>query len=125
MGEAYPGAGASTASEIERVLAAEEERFGETLARGLKLFEEAAARRRDLAARTRSRLHDTYGFPLELTRELARERGLPVDEDGFRALMAEHREVSRGAARGRSSARPSSPERRRQTSSSATRRPRC
>ncbi len=96
MGEAYPELRAARA-EIERVLAEEEERFGETLARGLTLFEEAAADG-EISGDEAFRLHDTYGFPLELTEELARERGLPVDEDGFRELMEEQRQRSRKAA---------------------------
>ena len=82
------------ASEIERVLSDEEERFSETLARGLTLFEEVAAAG-EISGDEAFRLHDTYGFPLELTQELARERGLPVDEDGFRELMEEQRARSR------------------------------
>ena len=96
MGEAYPELRDARA-EIERVLAEEEERFGETLARGLTLFEEAAADG-EISGDEAFRLHDTYGFPLELTEELARERGLPVDEDGFRELMEEQRQRSRKAA---------------------------
>jgi alanyl-tRNA synthetase len=85
------------AGQIEEIVRAEEERFSETLARGLKLFEEVAAGE-GISGQDAFRLHDTYGFPLELTRELARERGLPVDEDGFQRLMAEQRERSRAAA---------------------------
>ena len=81
---------------IQEVLRAEEERFTETLARGLKLFEEVAAGGA-ISGRDAFDLFATYGFPFELTRELALERGIPVDEDGFRERMAEHREVSRGA----------------------------
>jgi alanyl-tRNA synthetase len=84
-------------SEIYRVLAAEEERFGRTLATGIGLFEEIAARGA-ISGEDAFRLHDTYGFPIEMTKELARERGLPVDEDGFSRLMAEQRERSRAAA---------------------------
>ena len=85
------------ASEIESVLSDEEEqRSRQTLARGLKLFEEVAADG-EISGDEAFRLHDTYGFPLELTEELARERGLPVDEDGFRELMEEQRARSRGA----------------------------
>jgi alanyl-tRNA synthetase len=79
------------------VLAAEEERFSETLARGLRLFEEVAGGE-GITGDDAFRLHDTYGFPLELTEELARERGLTVDVDGFQRLMAEQRERSRRAA---------------------------
>src|SRR5918994_87205 len=84
-------------SEIYRVLAAEEERFGRTLATGIGLFEEVAVRGA-ISGEDAFRLHDTYGFPIEMTNELARERGLPVDEDGFSRLMAEQRERSRAAA---------------------------
>ena len=93
MGEAYPELVAER-GQIENVLAAEEERFGETLARGLTLFEEAAADG-EIDGEEAFRLHDTYGFPLELTQELARERGLPVDEDGFRERMEAQRTRSR------------------------------
>jgi alanyl-tRNA synthetase len=95
MHEAYPELDRSR-TEIERVLVEEEERFGQTLARGLTLFEEAAADG-EISGEEAFRLHDTYGFPLELTQELARERGLPVDEDGFRALMEQQRTRSRKA----------------------------
>jgi alanyl-tRNA synthetase len=96
MGEAYPELTAAR-EEIERLLAEEEQRFGETLARGLTLFEEAAADG-EITGDEAFRLHDTYGFPLELTAELARERGLPVDEDRFQELMAEQRVRSRKIA---------------------------
>src|SRR5439155_14957310 len=75
MEDAYPEL-AEHRTEIHRVLSAEEERFSETLARGLKLFEEIAARGGDIPGEQAFLLHDTYGFPLELTQELARERGL-------------------------------------------------
>jgi alanyl-tRNA synthetase len=84
-------------AEICRVLAAEEERFGRTLATGIGLFEEVAARGA-ISGEDAFRLHDTYGFPVEMTKELARERGLAVDEDGFSRLMADQRERSRAAA---------------------------
>ena len=85
---------------IRDVLRAEEERFSETLVRGMRLFEEVAAKG-DVSAEDAFALTATYGFPVELTTELARERGLAVDEEGFGKLMAEHREISRaGAGRG-------------------------
>src|SRR3954447_13600676 len=96
MGEAYPEL-AGARAEIERVLAEEEQRFGEPLARGLTLFEEAAADG-EISGDEAFGLHDTYGFPLELTEELARERGLPVDQDRFQELMAEQRTRSRKTA---------------------------
>src|SRR5947208_884316 len=86
--------------EIHRVLSAEEERFGQTLARGLRLFEEVAEHGGDISGEDAFRLHDTYGFPLELTQELARERGLGVDEEEFTTLMEQQRERSRGPVGG-------------------------
>ena len=83
--------------EIHRILTAEEERFGHTLARGMRLFEEIAQRGGDIPGEDAFRLHDTYGFPLELTQELARERGLGVNDEEFTALMARQRERSRAA----------------------------
>ncbi len=79
---------------IERILRAEEERFGETLERGMKLFEEAAERGA-ISGEDAFTLQATYGFPIELTVELARERGVPVDEDEFLQQMEGHREISR------------------------------
>src|SRR5262249_37137469 len=95
MGSAYPELEAHR-HEIHRVLSAEEERFSETLARGLRLFEEVAGSG-NISGDDAFRLHDTYGFPIELTQELGRERGLAVDEDRFHELMAEQRERSRAA----------------------------
>jgi alanyl-tRNA synthetase len=83
--------------EIHRVLTAEEERFGKTLERGLRLFEEVAEKDGAISGEDAFRLHDTYGFPLELTRELARERGLGVNEEEFTRLMEVQRTRSRGA----------------------------
>ncbi len=96
MGEGYSEL-AEHRVEIHRLLGAEEERFGQTLARGLKLFEETAASGSDISGADAFRLHDTYGFPLELTQELARERGLGVNGEEFTALMAEQRERSRAS----------------------------
>jgi alanyl-tRNA synthetase len=83
--------------EIHRILTAEEERFGKTLERGLRLFGEVAQRGEVISGEDAFRLHDTYGFPLELTRELARERGLGVNEEEFTRLMEQQRTRSRGA----------------------------
>ncbi|HEU5279005.1 MAG TPA: alanine--tRNA ligase [Gaiellaceae bacterium] len=83
--------------EIHRILSAEEERFGKTLERGLRLFEEVAAKVDVISGEDAFRLHDTYGFPLELTRELARERSLGVNEEEFTRLMERQRTRSRGA----------------------------
>jgi alanyl-tRNA synthetase len=93
MGEAYPEL-AEHRDQITRLLGAEEERFSETLDRGMKLFEEAAARGA-IGGEDAFTLQATYGFPIELTVELARERGLTVDEEGYARLMEGHREISR------------------------------
>jgi alanyl-tRNA synthetase len=88
---------------IQDILRAEEERFSQTLERGLGLFEEVAAQGA-VSGEEAFKLHDTYGFPLELTRELARDRGLAIDEETFNRLMTEQRDRSRAAA-GRDDAR--------------------
>jgi alanyl-tRNA synthetase len=93
MGDAYPQL-SEQADEIERVWRGEEERFSETLARGQRVFDDLASRSA-IDAEDAFTLAATYGFPIELTQELAEERGQPVDIDGFRALMEEHRVVSR------------------------------
>jgi alanyl-tRNA synthetase len=99
MGPAYPEL-AEHREEIRRALAAEEERFGETLERGMAIFEEAAAKG-EITGEDIFELQTTYGFPEELTRELARERGLAVNDEGYTRLMEQHRTVSRqsGTAR--------------------------
>ncbi|HZO97257.1 MAG TPA: alanine--tRNA ligase [Gaiellaceae bacterium] len=93
LGDAYPEL-AEHSAEIERVVRLEEERFRETLARGLKEFEGLAGKDA-ISGEDAFTLAATFGFPVELTVELAEERGQPVDVDRFRALMEEHREVSR------------------------------
>jgi alanyl-tRNA synthetase len=98
MGAAYPELKENRA-QIEAALTAEEERFAQTLTRGLKLFDEIAAGG-NVSGDDAFKLHDTYGFPLELTVELAEERGLAVDTDGFKERMAEQRERSRSAGGG-------------------------
>jgi alanyl-tRNA synthetase len=82
------------ADTVERVVRAEEERFRETLERGTKEFEELGDRE-TISGEEAFTLAATYGFPIELTVELAEERGQAVDVDGYRAAMAEHREISR------------------------------
>ncbi len=96
MGGAYPEL-PEHRTEIARILTAEEESFSRTLSRGLRLFEEVAAGADAISGEDAFRLHDTYGFPFELTQELARERGLAVDEDEFGRLMEEQRGRSRSA----------------------------
>jgi alanyl-tRNA synthetase len=79
---------------IRETLRAEEERFSQTLERGMGLFEEIASGD-FISGEDAFKLHDTYGFPLELTRELAVDRGLAVDEEEFTRLMAEQRARSK------------------------------
>jgi alanyl-tRNA synthetase len=81
---------------IRDIARAEEDRFSQTLERGMRLFDEIAAAGA-ISGEDAFRLHDTYGFPLELTRELARERGLAVDEEEFTRQMERQRARSRGA----------------------------
>ena len=94
MGDAYPML-REHAGQIERIVRAEEEKFSETLARGMKVFEDLAGQEA-ITADDAFALVATYGFPIELAQELAEERGQALDMDGFRDLMEEHREVSRG-----------------------------
>jgi len=96
MGEGYPELEAHR-TEVHRILSAEEERFGQTLTRGMRLFEDVAERGGDISGDDAFRLHDTYGFPLELTQELARERGLGVNDEEFTRLMERQRERSRAS----------------------------
>jgi alanyl-tRNA synthetase len=91
---------------IEKWLRAEEEGFGRTLEQGTRLLEELIERAREegaegIAAQDAFRLHDTYGFPIDLTLELVAEAGLGVDEEGFELLMDEQRTRARASgARG-------------------------
>ena len=94
MGDAYPML-REHAEQIERIVRAEEEKFSETLARGMKVFEDLAGQEA-ITAEDAFALVATYGFPIELAQELAEERGQALDMDGFHALMEGHREVSRG-----------------------------
>jgi alanyl-tRNA synthetase len=80
--------------EIQELIRGEEERFVETVERGSKLFEEMVSKG-EITPEDAFRLHDTYGFPWELTKELAAERGLEVNEEEFTRLMEEQRERSR------------------------------
>src|SRR5690606_29440478 len=103
MGEAYPEL-ADKRDFVERVLRAEEERFGETLEHGMRIFDEVAARDAvksagEIPGGDEFRLYDTYGFPGDLTADIARERGLGVDMPGFEAAMAKQREAARAAGK--------------------------
>jgi alanyl-tRNA synthetase len=102
MGSAYPELSTQRAA-IEKWLASEEESFGRTLEQGTRLLEELIQRALDageegIAAADAFALHDTYGFPFDLTRELVAERGLGVDPEGFERLMEAQRARARAAA---------------------------
>jgi alanyl-tRNA synthetase len=98
MGDAYPELTAKREF-VERALKAEEERFGETLEQGMKLFEDVAKKSGStIPGEAAFRLYDTYGFPVDLTADVARERGLSVDMAGFERAMEEQRERARSAS---------------------------
>jgi alanyl-tRNA synthetase len=112
FGDAYPELMENRAY-VEQVAASEEERFAGTLRQGMTLFEQAVPLHPVVTNRPGPRvlggailpgevvfkLHDTYGFPIELTREIATDRGLAIDEERFDALMAEQRERAKKAAK--------------------------
>jgi alanyl-tRNA synthetase len=102
MGDEYAELAEQRGS-VQKWLSSEEEAFGRTLAQGTKQLDELIARARELgaegiAAADAFLLHDTYGFPIDLTLELVTEHGLGVDEEGFEALMDEQRSRARASA---------------------------
>jgi alanyl-tRNA synthetase len=100
MGPQYPELRAD-AERIKGVAVAEEAAFLQTLTKGVSLFESAVPVAKEtgvLAAEVAFRLHDTNGFPIDLTLEMAAEQGLEVDQEGFRALMAEQRNRAKADA---------------------------
>ncbi|MGH8061425.1 MAG: alanine--tRNA ligase [Pseudoxanthomonas sp.] len=99
MGEAYPELPAAQEL-VGKALKAEEERFAETLDSGMRIFDDLAARADGVIAGADAfRLYDTYGFPVDLTADIARERGLSVDMQGFEAAMEQQRETARAAGK--------------------------
>ena len=99
MGDAYPEI-RRDAARVTSVLKAEEERFFQTLANGMEILESALAREGGtVPGDVAFKLHDTYGFPVDLTADVARERGVAVDTAGFDALLGEQRTRARSAAR--------------------------
>jgi alanyl-tRNA synthetase len=109
MGDAYPELKAEWPT-IERWARAEEESFGRTLAQGEKLLTELVDRAKAentswVSAEDAFKLHDTFGFPYEMTKELLAEEGLSVDDQGFEELMERAREVSRARPSSRTRAR--------------------
>ncbi len=101
MGEAYPLLKASEQRVME-VLKAEEERFYETLANGMEILDTAlAGDQKVLPGDVAFKLHDTYGFPLDLSADVCRERGVTVDEAGFNAAMEKQKAAGREAGKGK------------------------
>ncbi|MGH8149775.1 MAG: alanine--tRNA ligase [Steroidobacteraceae bacterium] len=102
MGAAYPELTRARAH-VERVLQQEEARFAETLATGMKLLEDEIAKLEGaagvIAGGAVFKLYDTYGFPVDLTADVARERGLTIDQAGFDAAMEAQRQRARAASR--------------------------
>jgi alanyl-tRNA synthetase len=103
MGDAFPEL-KEKHQFVALVLQAEEENFNQTLDRGLEIFENIVERlpkegKKEIPGEDAFRLYDTYGFPLDLTQLIARERGLSVDEEGFQRAMAEQRRKSRAAGK--------------------------
>ncbi len=102
MGAQYPELGRAEATITEN-LRAEEERFKQTLERGLKLLDEETeklSKGKKLAGEAAFKLYDTYGFPLDLTQDILRNQGLEVDTDGFEKAMENQREMARAAHKG-------------------------
>ena len=99
MGEAYPELVKAQAN-VERLLKMEEERFAETLDHGMKILEQDIKQLKDktITGETLFKLYDTYGFPVDLTADIARERDLEIDEAGFEACMEKQRERGRSAS---------------------------
>ncbi len=99
MGQAYPEL-IEERAQIERILLLEEEQFARTLDLGMRIFEEetAALAGTVIPGETVFKLYDTFGFPADLTADIARERGLSIDEPGFEQAMEAQRERARGAS---------------------------
>lgn len=99
MGDAFPELKAQQAH-IERVLKTEEEQFAKTLDQGLRILEQDLAELKgsEIPGEVVFKLYDTYGFPVDLTGDIARERDLTIDEAGFEAAMEAQRERARSAS---------------------------
>ena len=100
MGDAYPELRAQT-GHVARVLKQEEERFAETLSQGMALLDDALAglSGSTIPGETVFKLYDTFGFPVDLTADIARERGLTIDESGFEAAMEKQRRRARSGSK--------------------------
>ena len=100
MGDAYPEL-AKARAHVEKVLKKEELRFAETLDQGMEILEGAieALSGEQIPGEIVFKLYDTYGFPVDLTADIARERSLAIDEEGFEVAMAEQRDRARAASK--------------------------
>jgi alanyl-tRNA synthetase len=99
MGDAYPEL-REAKQRVMQVLKAEEERFGETLEHGMKILEAQLAKDpKNLDGATAFTLYDTYGFPLDLTADICRERNVTLDEAGFAAAMEQQKKTARAAGK--------------------------
>ena len=99
MGEAYPELKANQAR-VTEVLKQEEERFFQTITNGMEILESALANSsKVIDGETAFKLHDTFGFPLDLTADVCRERGVTVDEAGFEVAMNRQRDQARAAGK--------------------------
>jgi len=96
-GGAYPDL-VKNQDKIKEVIKAEEERFKLTLDRGYKILEELLSQKQDITGADAFKLYDTYGFPMELTLEIAQEQGLSVDVEGFKVAMQEQKTRAKAAA---------------------------
>ena len=95
-GEAYPEIVKNKAKIVDTIKK-EEERFAKTLDRGYKLLDEFIEQKKDIDGENAFKLYDTYGFPYELTKEIALENGLNVDEAGFKVAMQEQKDRAKAA----------------------------
>ena len=95
-GEAYPDLIKNKAKIIDTIKK-EEERFAKTLDRGYKMLDEFIADKKDIDGESAFKLYDTFGFPFELTKEIAAENSLNVDEEGFKAAMQEQKDRAKAA----------------------------
>ncbi|MDV7398618.1 alanine--tRNA ligase-related protein, partial [Arthrospira platensis SPKY1] len=87
------------ASYVQNVIRQEEIGFLRTLGQGISLFEKMAEGRTQISGEDAFKLHDTYGFPIDLTELMARERGLTVDSQGYQSRMDEQKERARAAGK--------------------------
>lgn len=95
-GEAYPELVKNKQKVIDTIKK-EEERFAKTLDRGYKMLDEFIESKKDIDGESAFKLYDTFGFPFELTKEIAEENGLKIDEDGFKKAMLEQKERAKAA----------------------------